>query len=33
MVVNGHMYFNNEVIKIRYDLLTDQKSLQDYTEA
>ena len=33
MVVNGHIYFNNEVIKIRYDLLNNQKRLQDYREA
>ena len=25
-VVDGHIYFNNNVIKIRYDLITSNKS-------
>lgn len=30
-IVNGHIYFNNNVIKIRYDLI-DQQSSYRYSE-
>lgn len=32
MVVNGYIYFNNEVIKIRYDLLKEENSTVEYQE-
>lgn len=32
MIVNGHIYFNNEVIKIRYDLLKQENSTKEYRE-
>lgn len=31
-LVDGHMYYNNQVIKIRYDLLRSQRISRDYEE-
>ena len=30
--VDGHIYYNNKVIKIRYDLLKGKKKLKEYDE-
>lgn len=32
MMVNGYIYYNNNVIKIRYDLLKDKNNTTDYQE-
>lgn len=32
MIVNGYIYYNNDVIKIRYDLLKDKNNTTDYGE-
>ena len=28
--IDGHLYYNDKVIKIRFDLLLDQKDVMDY---
>ena len=33
MVVNGYIYYNNEVIKIRYDLLKDKTNTTEFVES
>lgn len=30
--IDGHIYFNDQIIKIRYDLLKNQKSARDLSE-
>lgn len=32
MFSGGHLYYNNNVIKIRYDLLDQEKNLRDFDE-
>ena len=31
-LVDGHIYYNNQIIKIRYDLLRNSKTSNDYDE-
>jgi hypothetical protein len=30
--IDGHLYFNDKIIKIRYDLLRNKSALQDFNE-
>ena len=30
--VDGHIYYNNNVIKIRFDILSQSRNIQDFNE-
>lgn len=32
LLIDGHMYYNNKCIKIRYDLLTGKKTIREFSE-